>query len=875
MQTQRRLLILSMGPFPTPEQTQVEGGGLRCWGLACGLRQNMPDLAITLSFLDNFKKANHTAEYQGFPIVTWNNGELRDLVSKYDVIITSYCLGDVSMTVAESLRADQQLILDCYVPIYVEASARDSAHVEQEYFTFLHDLGFWNRSLIRGDLFLCANPSQRRYYQGVLSALGRLNPITYQKQLLLEVPFGIHRQEPVVRNRPISRLLGRDPARKILWFGGIYPWFDLRNLIDAIALANQSVPVKLVIVGAKNPFTRHPDFLAKYLQVEQYAARPEHRQLVILQDWVAFDDRADWYADADLVVVVNKLGDENELCWRTRLADFVWGNVPIMTNGGDPLGESLIAAGAAARFRGLDPRVMAEDLISLLENPAELAGIRSRLENCKHALYWDVVTKPLAGAIVEGQRAPDLRVRELRTIVQPVQPAVPSSVSRIRRIFHLPSKVSRHIKIHGLRATAMRVRSEAARHFRRFLPKKQQSGPRIVVLAHQLDLSGAPFVLLDVLERIISERLPAPVTFFCYPPVHDSHLSRLRKLGLRVNLLSDVALAPQFEPGDVLLLNTVGFAASVRHEILDALERKRIRKVLWYIHEDEPSLQFCPTETRRIRRLMKRGSLILITPAHHICEQYHHHFGLDIVLEPYRIDLPEAHHAQRAAHDFDTLRFVLPGSFGDGRKGQLSVLYALASFYSLKYKAHPELYRDFSLTFIGLEEDFLSRQVRQHQDILGHRLICHPKMTRDRCLEIIRAANVTICYSLREALPVFVFEGMLAGHPILRNDCSGLQEQLEEGQNGFLLESGNFWHVVDTLERMLHRRKTTNEQLAAMSARSYEIALSQGQNNYDRLAGLIEGCFRDSATALRGPHFAWHALGAGRGRRSEQTEANS
>jgi glycosyltransferase involved in cell wall biosynthesis len=646
-------------------------------------------------------------------------------------------------------------------------------------------------------------------------------------------------------------------------------------LIDAVALANQSVPVKLVVVGARNPFTQHPDFLAKYFQVEQYAARPEHRHLVILQDWVAFDDRADWYADADLVVVVNKQGDENELCWRTRLVDFVWGNVPILTNGGDPLGERLIAAGAAARFRGLDPQVMAEDLISLLDQPAELAGIRDRLETCKQALYWDVVTRPLAGAIVKGERAPDLRVRELQTIVQPVQPAAPSPVSRLRRVFHLPNKVSAHIKVHGLRATALRVRSKAARHFHRFLPKKNHSGPRIVVLAHQLDLSGAPVVLLDVLERILSERLPAPVVLFSHPPVHDSHLLRLRRLGLRVHLLPDLAQAPQFEPGDVVLVNTVGFTPSVRHEILDALERKRIRKVLWYIHEDEPSLQFCPVETRRIRRLMKRGSLVLITPANHICEQYHRHFDLEIVREPYRIALPEAHHARRTPHDFDTLRFVLPGSFGDGRKGQLSVLYALAAFYSSKFKSHPELYRDFSLTFIGLEEDFLSRQVRQHQDILGHRLICHPKVTRDRCLELIRAANVTVCYSLREALPVFVFEGMLAGHPLLRNECSGLQEQLEEGRNGFLLESGNFWQVVDTLERMLHRRKTSNELLAAMSARSYEIALSQGQNNYDRLAGLIEACFRDSTTAVRGPHFAWQARGVRRGRRSDRVEANS
>ena len=74
---------------------------------------------------------------------------------------------------------------------------------------------------------------------------------------------------------------------------------------------------------------------------------------------------------------------------------------------------------------------------------------------------------------------------------------------------------------------------------------------------------------------------------------------------------------------------------------------------------------------------------------------------------------------------------------------------------------------------------------------------------------------------------------------------------------------------------MLNRRKTSNEQLAAMSARSYEIALSQGQNNYDRLVGLIEACFRDSATALRGPHFPWRALRAGRGRWSDRVEPNS
>src|SRR5436305_1942886 len=106
MQTQKRLLIISMGPFPTPEHPQVEGGGLRCWGLACGLRRSYPELEITLSFLEVFKKPDHTAFYQGFPIITWNCAQLVEQVAEHDAVLVSYCMGDTSLLVADSVRPD-------------------------------------------------------------------------------------------------------------------------------------------------------------------------------------------------------------------------------------------------------------------------------------------------------------------------------------------------------------------------------------------------------------------------------------------------------------------------------------------------------------------------------------------------------------------------------------------------------------------------------------------------------------------------------------------------------------------------------------------------------------------------------------------------
>ena len=112
------------------------------------------------------------------------------------------------------------------------------------------------------------------------------------------------------QDRPIARLVRRH-GEEVLWFGGIYPWFDARGLVDAVAMVNRRLSTRLVIVGARNPFNFHPDLLAKYQELADYVRRPEFAGLVIMQDWVDFHRRADWYLDADLLVTINRPGDEN------------------------------------------------------------------------------------------------------------------------------------------------------------------------------------------------------------------------------------------------------------------------------------------------------------------------------------------------------------------------------------------------------------------------------------------------------------------------------------------------------------------------------------------------------------------------------------
>jgi glycosyltransferase involved in cell wall biosynthesis len=857
MQGSKRFLIISHGPVPTPEHDHVEGGGLRCWGLARGIRANSGNLEITVAYHEVHRKPDHTSEADGIRIGTWDHNTIGSLAREFDSVLISYCMGEHAVRLVRGLRRDQQLILDCYVPIFTEVSARDSSELMREQAEFVRESRFWTEPLRRGDYFLCAHRAQELYYRGVLSAMGRINPLTYGRPMILAVPYGIYRDQPRAGDRPISRLVGEGPVKKILWFGGIYPWFDARGLVDAVARVNRRVPARLVIVGARNPFNFHPDLLAKYQELAEYVRRPEYRDLVIMQDWVHFNRRADWYLDADLVVTLNRSGEENALSWRTRLVDYTWAGVPIATNGGDPLGEQLIAAGAAARFTSLEPEAMARTLGALLEDEEALRSLRENLDAFKRSLYWDVVTEPLTRAIEGGARAADLLI-DVADDPPPGQ-APGRRAAKLARAVQLARKVPGHLRKHGVRATAAVMRQFLARRLRIHAPERPESRPRIVVLSHRLDLSGAPYVLVDVLAHMVDRGLRDHIRLFTYQPVHVSNIERLAGLGLQTTLLPHADVVPPLVPGDVVLLNTTGFTPNVKEALLAALERGVVKKLFWYVHEDLPERIFSDAETATIRRLGAQGKVGISTQSRRACRRYSRHFGMEILLEPQCVDLPGEYHLVRDAGDFETLRFIMSGTFLDGRKGQHAVLYALAACYRQYFEPQPASYREFTLTFVGVEDDWYSRQVVLHRRILGDRVVIHPKIPREACLELIREANVSICYSQSETGPISLVEGMLAGHPILRNDCSGVDEQLEPGRNGFSLETEDFWQVVETFERMLNRRKTSNEQLAAMSARSHAIVLTQRDNRYESLIARIRSAFLGDGPVPSRPHFSRHS----------------
>jgi glycosyltransferase involved in cell wall biosynthesis len=180
-------------------------------------------------------------------------------------------------------------------------------------------------------------------------------------------------------------------------------------------------------------------------------------------------------------------------------------------------------------------------------------------------------------------------------------------------------------------------------------------------------------------------------------------------------------------------------------------------------------------------------------------------------------------------------------------------LAAFHEFLNTYYRRAPENYRSFSLTLIGLTDDYIAEQIRMiGSNILGDRLDIHPPVPHDTALEITRACNVVICSSLVETGPLYVLEAMRAGHVVLRNDV-GMREQLVDGVNGFRIDTHDVRQFAGVLERALDRRTTSDQQLAAMGEASREIADQLVIRSYvDALDDVPRGAnFRHAAVALQ------------------------
>lgn len=401
---QRRILVITADALGQ----RMAGPAIRAFEIAKALAAVGP---VTLA-----STAIAVKTHPGIDIVDVSGGGLRPLVAKADVVIVQ---GHVLQTHPWIIGSGATLVVDIYDPMHLEDLEQSRAlPMETRLAHSAGAAGVLNHQILVGDFFVCASERQRDFWLGNLGALGRLNPLTYDadpslRSLIDVVPFGVQDEPPTQRRHAIKGTvpgIGPDD-RVIIWGGGIYNWFDPLSLIRAVHLLSERRPdVRLFFLGGRHPNPGIPTMRMAYdalkLATELGAL---DRTVFFNEAWVEYDERADYLLDADIGVSTHGDHIETEFSFRTRMLDYLWAGLPMLSTRGDGFADLIERDDLGATVPAHDVAAIADALDALLSaSDDEHAARRARVRAVAEAMRWELVLEPLVRYVRDGRRAPDL-----------------------------------------------------------------------------------------------------------------------------------------------------------------------------------------------------------------------------------------------------------------------------------------------------------------------------------------------------------------------------------------------------------------------------------------------------------------------------------
>jgi glycosyltransferase involved in cell wall biosynthesis len=354
--------------------------------------------------------------HDDFDVIDASDSDLRDLVEWCDVIVFQ---GHLLATHSWLVDTDKIIVADIYDPMHLEHLEQSKARPWSDRLSESRDvLGVLNEQMARADFMVCASDKQRDFWMGQLAALGRINPGTYDQDgslrtLLDVVPFGLPDSMPVQARHAIKGAIpGIGPDDKvILWGGGIYNWFDPLTLIRAVARLSERRPnVRMFFLGVQHP---NPNVPTMRMAVDAQDLAKElgllDRVVFFNEGWVPYDDRANFLLDADVGVSTHLDHLETAFSFRTRILDYLWASLPIVSTAGDTFAALIAEHDLGKVVPPGDVEALELALESLLFDDEAAAATSVRVTEFAKTMHWNTLLQPLISFCLTGERAADFR----------------------------------------------------------------------------------------------------------------------------------------------------------------------------------------------------------------------------------------------------------------------------------------------------------------------------------------------------------------------------------------------------------------------------------------------------------------------------------
>lgn len=372
---------------------QMAGPGIRTWELAKLLAAEHSVTLLTPSRSD--------MRHPRLTIELSTNQSVRACADTHDVVVGQ---GQVLSRYPFLSKHSIVKVIDLYDPApigFLETSPVGNLTTQMEtHHSLVRDHYDYLRA---GDVFLCASERQWDFWAGMLTAAGRINPAVYEgdkmlRDLLMVAPYGVPADPPSHRRQVLKGVwpgIDRDDV-VVLWGGGLWEWFDPIAAVEAMHLIREKrTDIKLFFMGVKRP---NASVTTSYT-ADRTIARAEQLGLanrqVFFNAWAPYEDRVNFLLEADLGLNVHRRNLETRFSFRTRMMDYIWAGLPIITTEGDPLSDLVQRNRLGATVPCGSVELLAEAILRAADAPE---ARRMWRENCfatAKEFSWERVFEPL------------------------------------------------------------------------------------------------------------------------------------------------------------------------------------------------------------------------------------------------------------------------------------------------------------------------------------------------------------------------------------------------------------------------------------------------------------------------------------------------
>lgn len=381
-------------------KNKMSGPAIRYYEFARNL-SDIYDVTLASSGKSEFDMTN-----EKFKLIDYTHTKYEDLAKAVGESEVVLLMGfTLTIPIIKDLCESKFLIIDLYDPFVLETLEIQKDLELKESLNTFYEQSFIQSELIRnGDHFICANNAQKEMWLGLIDQnskmydLGRKKSESYE-DIISVVPFGITNIEPEKKKDLLKTKIPnlKETDTVLIWGGGVWNWFDSVTLVKAMSeICKTRDDIKLFFLGVKHPNPDVPEMemLAKTVKIANELGITD-KNVFFNYDWVDYNERENYFIDSTIGVSCHLKHLETRFSFRTRILDYLWCNLPIISTKGDHFANEVEKHDLGITVEAQNVEQLKDAIVKLTDDKEYRERCIKNISEYKEYLRWNKVVVPI------------------------------------------------------------------------------------------------------------------------------------------------------------------------------------------------------------------------------------------------------------------------------------------------------------------------------------------------------------------------------------------------------------------------------------------------------------------------------------------------